>query len=290
MIDLIINPIAGGERGAKSIRTVTALKEFLSERGIKHALHYSSGRGNATAIARELSNGEPTTIVVVGGDGTLHEVINGIENFENVTVGLIPCGTGNDFATTCGLPFDPIKAMELILNNPAKPTDFMQMPTVRGINVIGMGLDVQVLKRYSQLKKKTKTSYTSCLIKTLINFDYSDFNATLNGKTTHLRSFIAAVANGSCFGGGLSICPDATPFDGKLDFVAVKEMFKLKIIHAFIKLKAGKVLSLKETVHEQTEHIKVESETPFTVNVDGELYENIPFEVWVVSNKLMFHR
>ena len=211
-------------------------------------------------------------------------------DFEKVNLGLIPCGTGNDFAQAVNIPLNPEKALDIILNNKPQYTDFMQMPTVRGMNVIGTGIDVDVLKRYESLKKKTKFGYTLCLIKTLFNFEYTSFKAEIDGEQSEYRSFIAAVANGPVFGGGLAICPTATPFDNELNFVAVKEMKLLGIIRAFIKLKKGKLLTLKQTTEKPFKHIKITTEKPCTVNVDGELYENIPFEVQIVSDKLKMYR
>ena len=164
------------------------------------------------------------------------------------------------------------------------------MPSVRGLNVIGMGIDVEVLKRYEQLKKKTKFGYTKSLVKTLFKFDCIDFNAKLNGSTTKYTSFIAGVANVKVFGGGIPICPIADASDGKLDFIAVDAMNKIKLIGAFLKLKKGKILSLKQAHHFTTDEISVSSDIPYTVNVDGELYDNVEFNVKVVHDTLRVYR
>ena len=227
----------------------------------------------------------------MGGDGTLHEVLNGFSDFDRVSLGLIPCGTGNDFAAAAGIPEDPAKALDVILTHKPQFTDFMQTPSVRGMNIIGMGIDVDVLRRYEKAKRKTKLTYTLCLIKSLFKFDYIGFDAeTDGGKKENYRSIIAAVANGHRYGGGIEICPPANPFDGKLDFVAMKEMKKLKLIGAFSKLKKGKVLSLPQAVHFNGTEIKITPKGDYTVNVDGQLYDNIPFEIKIVSNVLRMYR
>ena len=290
MLDFIVNPIAGGKRGKKMLKNTTLIKSRLLERGVDFAFHYSSEKGGATAITRDLIKSGATTIVAVGGDGTLHEVINGFSDFDKVSLGIIPCGTGNDFAKALKLPLDVRKAVDVVLDNTPKFTDFMQMPTVRGLNVIGMGIDVDVLKRYEKLKKKTKFGYTKCLVKTLLKFDYVNFKAQFNGVKNDYLSFIACVANGHVFGGGIPICPCAIPTDGKLDFVSVDAINKLKIIGAFIKLKKGKLLTLKQAHHSTTQEIEITTNVPYTVNVDGELYENIPFKVEIKSNLLRIHR
>ena len=287
MLDFIINPLAGGKKGKRMKKTLVLLENRLKERLIEYKFHFTERARHSTEIVASLIKNGATDIIVCGGDGSLHEVINGFSDFDRVNMGIIPCGTGNDFASALNLPLDPVKALDVILDGKTKYVDFMQMPTVRGLNVIGMGIDVEVLKKYESLKKKTKFGYTKCLINTLMNFEYTDFDAELDGaNTTRYRSFLAAVANGHRFGGGLEICPVSNPCDNKLDFVAVWEMPRLKIVKAFLKLKQKKLLTLKETVHKECEKIVVTAPFPYTVNVDGELYENIPFEVTIVSNTL----
>jgi len=290
MYDFIINPIAGGKHGKKTRKTVSLMEKYLHEQNVEYAIHLTTHKGHAKALTSQIIERGATDVIVVGGDGTLHEVINGFSNFDKVNLGLIPCGTGNDFAKALNLPKDPISALKIILNNKPQYTDFMQMPTVRGINIICSGIDVDVLKRYEALKKKNKFGYTSCLIKTLFNFNYTDLVANLDGQSEKHRSFIACVANGSVYGGGIPICPVADPTDKTLDFVAVGEIKKIKIIGAFLKLKAGKILTLKQAKHVKCKNAKIIIDKPFTVNVDGELYENIPFDVQIVSDTLKMYR
>ena len=291
MIDFIVNPLAGGKRGKKIKKTLIKVKNRLNERKVEYAVHKTEQPKQATSITKDLIAGGATWIVVIGGDGTLHEVINGFSNFDKVALGIIPCGTGNDFASALGLSLDPVKALDLILDGEARYTDFMQMPTVRGLNIIGMGIDVDVLKKYQALKRKTKFGYTSCLIKTLLKFDYSNFSCSFDGgEQENYRSFVACIANGHCYGGGIPVCPTAKPYDNKLDFIAVSEMKKLAIVGAFLKLKKGKILTLKQTFHRNMQKIKITPEGHYTINVDGELYDDIPFEVEIVSNTLRVYR
>ena len=290
MLNFIVNPKAGGKNGKKILKVLPKLEKVLLERKITYVFHMTKCKGQATELTKSLINSGATDIIVVGGDGTLHEVINGFSNFEKVNMGIIPCGTGNDFANALNLPLDPLKALDVVLEGTPKFTDFMQMPTVRGINIIGTGIDVDVLRRYEALKKKSKWGYTSCLIKTLMNFNYVEFDAEFGEQTQNYRSFIACVANGYRYGGGIPICPPANPTDKKLDFLIVKEMPRSKIIGTFLKLKAGKIMNCPQTQHQLVEKIKISPKGTSTVNVDGELYEDIPFEVEIVSDKLRVYR
>lgn len=290
MLDFIINPIAGKKHGKVIAEKLSVIKERLNQLKISFKMHLTEFKGHAKELTTRLIKSGATDIIVVGGDGTLHEVINGFSDFEKVNLGLIPCGTGNDFASAVNIPLDANKALDIIVNGTPKYTDFMQMPTVRGINVIGTGIDVDVLKRYNALKKKNKFGYTKSLIKTLFKFDYASFSADIDGNVHDYKSFIACIANGNVYGGGIPVCPPADPTDNKLNFLAVRSMKKIKIINAFIKLKQGKILKLKQTEHFPCEHVKIKTDLPCTVNVDGELYENIPFEVKIVKNTLKMYR
>lgn len=290
MLDFIVNPTAGGKHGKKTESTVSILKTLLDEKGVLYRFHFTEKKGDGTEITKALIKDGATDIIVVGGDGTLHEIINGFSSFDKVNMGLIPCGTGNDFAFALSIPQDVKKALDIILNGEPKYTDYMQMPSVRGINVIGTGIDVDVLNRYSKLKRKNKFGYTRCLVSALCHYKCPTFTVTINGKTLTQNSFVMAVANGSCFGGGIPMCPVADPTDKSLNFVSVKGMNKIKIIGAFLKLKSGKILTLKETFHEKMDEIKIDLPEGTVINVDGELYSDIPFEIKIVSNQLKFYR
>lgn len=290
MLDFIVNPTAGGKHGKKIIKTLCAIEKTLGEKKIDYRIHKTNAKGSARQITQEIIKNGATDVIIIGGDGTIHEVLNGFSNFEKVNMGIIPCGTGNDFASALSLPESPEKALDVILNCTPKYTDFMQMPTVRGMNVIGMGIDVDVLKRYEALKKKTKFKYTTCLIKTLLNFDCTKYSANVDGEEKDYRSLVVCIANGYRYGGGIKVCPPANPGDGKLNFLAVDDMNKLRIIKAFIKLKKGKILTMPEAEHKTAKVVKITPKTDYVVNVDGELYENIPFEVKVVSGTLKIYR
>lgn len=286
MIDFIINYSAGKSHGKRTAKTVKLLEKRLIEKNQPYVFHFPNSAEETKKLTTKIIKQGATTVVCVGGDGTLHQVINGFTNFDNVSLGIIPCGTGNDFATALNIPLSPVDALDVILNGEAKFTDYMQMPSVRGINIIGMGIDVDVLNKYATLKKKTKWGYTKCLIQTLMNFEYSDFDAQINGQRKHYRSFIACIANGHQYGGGIPISPASKPDDNLLDFVAVGEIKKSKIVGKFLQLKNGKILSFKETTHLQTKSVKIFTNNNVVINVDGELYKNIPFDVKIVSNKL----
>lgn len=288
VLDIIYNPLAGGLK--KMAKNLNLLVEHLKKRGVEFRLHKTEYEKHAVKLTKDAIEKGATTIVSMGGDGTNNEVLNGFCNFENVTFGIIPCGTGNDFASHVGIPLDVTKAADIIIDKPATYVDYMQLPTIRALNVVGVGIDVDVLTRYQALKKKTKAGYYKCLIKSLLSYKCQNITTDVNGERKDQTAFIAAVANASMFGGGLKICPDAIEHDGKLDLVTVDEIKGLKIVNALLKLKSGKIDKLKQTHRTYAETVKIVGDENTIINVDGELHKNIPFEVEVIHNKLKMHR
>ena len=232
MFHFIINPKAGK---GKSLKALEYAKQKFSEKQVPFTVHFTSHPRHATEIAHQLTESGETDIVAIGGDGTLSEVLNGLVDPQKVRLGLIPAGTGNDFASNAGIAKRYQEATDQLLTETAKPTDYMQMERgVRGINVIGTGLDVDVLKNCEKAKIfRGKIQYVLSLIKTVITFRFFDFARTISGKTDVHSAMIACVGNGKNFGGGIPICPGAVIDDGQMDCVVVEKIKKITIPSAF---------------------------------------------------------
>ena len=131
LLNIILNPNSG--EGKKRRLQRAALERFRA-RGQALRVFETEKAGQATHLAHDLTQEGEGDVIVVGGDGTLHEVVNGFTNFDKCALGLIPTGTGNDFAAAAGIPLDPVKAADLILDSQPQYTEYMQMPQgVRGI-------------------------------------------------------------------------------------------------------------------------------------------------------------
>ncbi len=281
MIDIIVNPVANGK---KALKCTAAAEKRLKERGAEYRIHYTNAPKHATEIARELSK-TSDTIVALGGDGTINEVFNGID-VDKVKLGLIPCGSGNDFVASANIPTDTEAAVDLILDGEAKPTDFMVCGGVRGLNIIGTGIDVDILKRCRKSKiLKGKLQYVFSLVISLIKFVFYKFYIIRDNseEREEKEALIACVGNGKRFGGGIRMCPEAEIDDGKLDFVIAGKLKKRKIPGAFVKLMKGKILEQDFTTFERIEHIRLEFDKPVTIQIDGEFYDDIDFDLSVVK-------
>ena len=110
-----------------------------------------------------------------------------------------------------------------------------------------------------------------------------------DGEEPH-RALIACAGNGRSIGGGIPICPEAVLDDGLLDVVIVDNINKPGIPHAFIRLMQRRVLELKSTVFKRQTALRIRSDTPMPIQIDGEIYEDLPFDVRVVHGVLRFYR
>ncbi|MBQ7373648.1 MAG: diacylglycerol kinase family lipid kinase [Clostridia bacterium] len=287
MLHFIINPKAN--RG-KIKKKVKVLEKILAEKGVDYVFHFTTEKGAATELANQFSNEENSTVIAVGGDGTINEVLNGL-NVEKAKFGIIPSGSGNDFIASAGIPLKTEDALELILNGEAKPTDFMVCGGIRGINIIGTGIDVDILKRCRRYKVlRGKLQYLVSLIVSLIKFKFYKFFIEKGDEKVEKEGLIVAVGNGRQFGGGIKMCPKAVIDDGKLDFVVAGKLKKSRIPKAFIKLMKGKILEQDFTEFELREHVKITFDKPVTIQIDGELYDDIDFDLSIVKGGIKIFR
>ena len=289
MIDFIINGKAG--YGRSLIKTKNIITRILDERGIDYKFHATEYPKHATEIAKNLCENGATTIVAIGGDGTVNEVLNGID-VDKVKFGIIPHGSGNDFVDSVSIPFKVEKALEIILSGEAKPTDFLVCDGVRGLNIIGTGIDVEILQRCESYKIfKGKLKYFVSLIISLIKFRFYDFKLEQpNGNKVDKSAMIICCCNGQNFGGGIPICPIADPTDNKMEFLLVNKMNKAKMLWYLIKLMNGKLLEQPFCDHVSQDHIKAHFDHPVTIEIDGELYHDIKFDVRIEKGKLNLFR
>lgn len=276
MYHIIVNPVSGKKKVDKSLETV---QRVLTERGAEFILHRTEKKGDGERIALELTVCGEEEIIVMGGDGTLHEVLNGLNDPSKCKLGLIPCGTGNDFAQHVGLPLDAAKAIERILDGEAKPIDYIDVGGRRSMNVAGLGMDVDVLERCEKGKIRGKIKYLMSLLKSLFAFKGYEIETECEGEVRKHGVLIAAVCNGSTFGGGIRICPTAKANDGKMDVVVVDCIpQKRAIIKAFFELMKGRILPYPKTTHYLCEQVRFTPAKPCTVQLDGELYKELVFD------------
>jgi len=290
MLNFIINSRAKNRKIEKVVRVI---EKYLTAKNVGFKLFFTQGKDDAKNIAHQLTSKNCGDIVAVGGDGTVFEVLNGLQNFD-INLGIIPCGTGNDFCKTIGISHKKIiDFLENILTKPAKHTDFILINgTLRVLNITGIGIDADVLNRYYKAKIfKGKAGYYMALIISLFRFKWNKYKIKIDNKDELFKTaIITSVCNGKYFGGGMKISPLSKVDDGFLDVVIVKKMNRLKIPLAFVSFIRGNILKKKFTEHFVCKSIELFSDAKPLINADGEIIKSDVFKCEVVCNKLKIFR
>jgi YegS/Rv2252/BmrU family lipid kinase len=275
MLHFIVNIKSGKGKALSNIRKIT---DYLTKRGIEYSMHVTRYPHHGEELARKLSLQDGATIVAMGGDGTFHEVLNGIGDLEKVRLGFIPCGRGNDFARAAGFNKNPIKALEDILRGEETRFDYINVGSRRCLNVAGTGMDVDVLLRVDGSQKKL--TYLKSLIACLAHFEPYKVTATVNGETKEFSCLVAAVCNGIAFGGDMKVSPDSKIDDGVLD-LRIITMPKGSVWGYLPKFVSGKHVKESWSVHYKCESAKITASLP--VQLDGEIYKDLPMDCSIVK-------
>ncbi len=288
MYHIIVNP-QGGK--GKSLKALTTVEEIFKNNNAQYVVHKTEYAGHATEIARELSKIPDTNIVVMGGDGSFHEVLCGIDNFDNVTLGFVACGSGNDFIKKSGHSTNVKEAVQTILNGKVGFVDYMELGKYRCLNVGGGGMDVDVLLKYANCKTlKGKAAYYYSLFYTLLHTRFHHLRITADGVTKDTSVFMIGVGNGGFIGGGIPICPNAIVDDGLLNVGYVSEMKKSKIIFRLFKFLKGKHVGTDWGGEYTAKKVTIEALDDSRFELDGEIIEDTKLDIEVVHNKLKMFR
>ena len=288
MYHIIVNPQGGKGKSLKALATV---EEMFKNNNAQYVVHKTEYAGHATEIAKELSQNPDTNIVVMGGDGSFHEVLCGIDNFDNVTLGLIACGSGNDFIKKSGHSTNVKEAVQTVLNGKVGYVDYMEMGKYRCLNVGGGGMDVDVLLKYAQCKTlKGKAAYYYSLFYTLLHTRFHHLRITADGVTKDTSVFMIGIGNGGFIGGGIPICPNAVVDDGLLNVGYVNEMKKSKILFRLVKFLKGKHVGTEWGGEYTAKKITLEALDDSRFELDGEIIEDTKLDIEVVHGKLKMFR
>ena len=265
----IVNPAAGS---GFALTAMQKLEKKLRENHIEFRVFQTERPGHATQIAEELAQQDDVHAVVsVGGDGTAGEVAAGLTGTEKA-MGIIPAGTGNDFIKSAGIPNDPDKAMDQLLNGKPERIDTGIVNDCFFLNVCGTGFDVTVLDYAESEKEKHRglTPYLIGLFKAIFHYRSIYLTLTADGEKSEGQYLICSIANGRYIGGGIPICPKADIGDGKLDLVLIKNVRRLKIPFYLPGLMMSRDLKFRITRHKRVDKVLIEGKD-MRINIDGDI-------------------
>ncbi len=290
----IVNPAAGGSTGDKKWKKIEA---DLKELGIAFQPHLTTAVLHASHIVKEAVEKGYRKLLIVGGDGTLNEVVNGLfaQNVvptHEVTIALISIGTGNDWIKTMGIPADTKQAARLLKNGTkTRIIDaglaYYHMHGHKHsrhfINVAGMAFDAEVTRHANANKSSLgPMQYWLSLAKTLFTFSPVPVKVEVDGKVYEDLTFCLNVGNCQFAGGGMMIVPGALPDDGLFTITHIKNASRWTVIKNVAALGDGTFIKLEEVDQYTGKTVKVTSPVPVWLEVEGEVLGEAPFEFQIL--------
>jgi YegS/Rv2252/BmrU family lipid kinase len=277
-VKLILNPIADHGRASHA---VARLQPIVSEYGGAEwgGTVYP---GHATDLARQAGEQGFDNVIAVGGDGTVHEVINGLmqlpEN-KRPLLGVVPVGSGNDYAHFLKLPLDPEEALHHALKGEASRLDVGKITDENGRseyfnNTLGIGFDAIVTIRTQKIKiVHGFAMYFLAVMQTIAtNFDCIPMKVRTDQEAWSQPSLMLSIGNGPREGGGFLITPDAKMDDGLLHYVTIGKLTRLRMLQLVPEVQKGTHGRHKEFRMGTMKAMSVDAERPLLIHLDGEVF------------------
>lgn len=275
-IPLFLNPIAGRGRAR---RVQSSLRNLLTTSGIAHTVVETvAPRDLEQKVQAAVAGGAPQ-ILVAGGDGTVHEAVNGMRNSgKTAEVGVIPMGTDNDFAKACSIPQHWEDAAMLLVDRlknsmPARPVDIGRMNDRYFVNSVGIGFDAKITGIARHIRFPIgDLVYPAATLRALWD-GMTTYDVTIRFADEKFEGAITmiSVSNGPWVGGMFHIAPSAINDDGELDLLVVKPVSRLRIMTLLPKLIAGTHIGESEVSHSRIGSCEIVASEPLLSQLDGEI-------------------
>ncbi len=301
---LICNPEAANGRGYKLIPAIVDKLTSYPEVGGSPAnspfacveVFKSLRAGHIEEYLGQCELKSFTAVIAVGGDGTLHEVLNGLYQQspdKRIPIGLIPLGTGNAFSRELGLlPHKLDPAIEIICKGQLRKVDIASYCCGEQqryfINIISMGFAVAAGLTAKKLKYLGSSAYTLATLWQALFLKTSAYTITLDGKTQTQAATLASVSNSRYTGTSFLIAPEAKIDDGLLDLVLLKKISKPRVLRLFPSIYSGKHIHYPEIFTQRARKIRIECEPQLLLSPDGEFSGYTPVEIECLHQDLNF--
>ena len=290
----LVNPAsAGGSTGKRW----PEIAHRAAARGLEGDALISDGPGRLGELAARAVNEGATLLVVVGGDGSVNEVVNGVVGLDGVELAVIPRGTGWDFVRTFDIPRDLDGAISVALEGDVREIDAgaVTYRTWAGeearayfANVGSAGISGAIAQRANESSKALggKLSYYWATLSVFVGWQTGELRVTVGNETRSGRMIDAMVCNGRFLGGGMMMCPDAQPDDGLFDVLLIGDVTKRDLAFVLPKTYKGKHLPHPRLELLRGSVVTVDADEPLPIELDGEQPGTTPARFEVVPRAL----
>lgn len=276
---LIVNPVAGSGVAMKNLPMV---KAALDELRINYRVIVTKKEYDAQENIKEWINNKTDEIILMGGDGSLNEIINGLYP-KKIPIKLIGCGTGNDLVKSIGvIPFE-----SFFKENVFKEVNIFRMNDKIGINSLGIGFDGEVVRSMNEDKLPLHgiLAYMIYVAKYLLRFYPPKYSLESDGTKYNGKYYIVLVANGQSIGGGFYLTPNADIGDDFLDLCIIKDIPMIMRPLLLIKVLLKRHIFDRNVTMKKIKHILIKSNRKVYAQLDGQLIYNNEFRVDILHDK-----
>lgn len=297
---VVLNPNAGGKQ---SLKDWPKIKHELHKQGFQFEMEKTRHPLDAINIVEQKIGEGFRKLIAIGGDGTLHEVVNGIMRQQHtspaaILLAIISVGTGNDWIKTHQISSDYKTAIAQIKGGKTIHQDVGKIiylnkenheETRFFINSVGIGFDARVVKYNLASKKKgqsKKSDYMLGLIKSLFTHKNVKSLIHLDNERIETKLYNLTVGVGKFKGGGFKLSPNAVPDDGLLDVTLACKITKTKLIVSLPKIFGGKVDKIKYFNFYQVQDLQLDLSGPICTEADGEYLGQNPLSLSIMPNQL----
>jgi len=291
---VIVNPVAGHGRAPRVWQRVEPLARKLSaELDIPYSVHFTEKPRHAEELARQAVERGFDRIAVIGGDGTLNEVGNGLVG-SGAALAIVAAGSANDLIRTFPLSKDPAEAIRVAFTGHPRPMDVGLVETrqVRRhfVNMFGSGFDAEVAGRVNDLGPFVKAfggtvATLICLVMTLFQYQNPRVRLRIDDQDLDVPNLVfSAVAIGRFIGGGMMLLPDAAPDDGLFDIMWAHDIGRLDLLRTVAKTYSGRHVEHPRVHVARGKRVTIESSVPLRCHVDGEVGGFLPATVELVRH------
>ncbi len=274
---VVLNPAA--DRGGAGQRQ-REIRELLSSLGMNPTVTRTLKPGHGAELAAQASQEGAPLVIAAGGDGTIHEVAQGIVGTETA-LGILPLGSGNDYIRVLGIPKDLVGAGKVLARGRTRQVDIGLAGDRYYLNSLGMGIDGQIARDYKEIRwLKGEPGYYMAALWEIARFRPFHVHARADGWSHRGPMLAVSVMNGPYAGGGFFLAPGAVVDDGRLD-VSFTGNYP-RVMRPFIlpKTRDGSYLKLSRMRSERARRITIEANRAVPVHLDGEL---LPYPVRALS-------
>ena len=284
MYNVIVNPLANNGNASKVIKKVS---KYLKSQAVEFLVYFSQDGEDLINITKKLCKDGERQFIIVGGDGTLNNFINGLIDPSKTQFGIIPAGKHNHFARYLNLPKNPINAIKNILENNAIKVDYLKCNQYRALNLVSCGAIEIAENKFLTQDKDSKISRKKILNNTLKNFEGISLNIDSdNLKQKDVKYTACAICNGGFYGENVYISPLSNMHDGLANLVTIDYNSTQKVKKDYNITHSGKHIYKKPTSNSWTTQVKVSAEQPFATMIDGEIYQFNNLEINVIAKGL----